>query len=156
MIPCLLNIWGVMLFLRIAWIVAQAGICLTYLIILLSEIVCVITTLSLSAICTNGLLKGGKGKFIIIYIFFCPIITFETVVAKKYKRVSYDGCGFNPHSGEWIIIYSHFYFFALARQKSGFEFLHSTQNASKFQRKVGNGVPLHYYILSAYTAVCGI
>lgn len=25
LIPCLLNIWGVMLFLRLSWIVAQAG-----------------------------------------------------------------------------------------------------------------------------------
>jgi solute carrier family 12 sodium/potassium/chloride transporter 2 len=26
LIPCLLNIWGVMLFLRLSWVVAQAGI----------------------------------------------------------------------------------------------------------------------------------
>lgn len=26
LIPCLLNIWGVMLFLRLSWIVAQSGI----------------------------------------------------------------------------------------------------------------------------------
>jgi hypothetical protein len=25
-IPCLLNIWGVMLFLRLSWVVAQSGI----------------------------------------------------------------------------------------------------------------------------------
>lgn len=25
LIPCLLNIWGVMLFLRLSWVVAQAG-----------------------------------------------------------------------------------------------------------------------------------
>ncbi|XP_046966935.1 bumetanide-sensitive sodium-(potassium)-chloride cotransporter-like, partial [Vanessa cardui] len=65
LIPCLLNIWGVMLFLRISWIVGQAGICLTVLIIFLSGIVCVITTLSLSAICTNGLLKGGGVYYIV-------------------------------------------------------------------------------------------
>ncbi|XP_026493445.2 bumetanide-sensitive sodium-(potassium)-chloride cotransporter-like [Vanessa tameamea] len=65
LIPCLLNIWGVMLFLRISWIVGQAGICLTVLIIFLSGVVCVITTLSLSAICTNGLLKGGGVYYIV-------------------------------------------------------------------------------------------
>ncbi|XP_050350416.1 bumetanide-sensitive sodium-(potassium)-chloride cotransporter-like [Nymphalis io] len=65
LIPCLLNIWGVMLFLRISWIVGQAGICLTVLIIFLSSVVCVITTLSLSAICTNGLLKGGGVYYIV-------------------------------------------------------------------------------------------
>lgn len=48
-----------MLFLRIAWIVAQAGIRLTLVIIGVSGLVCVITTLSLSAICTNGEVQGG-------------------------------------------------------------------------------------------------
>ncbi|CAH4022246.1 unnamed protein product [Pieris brassicae] len=65
LIPCLLNIWGVMLFLRIAWIVAQAGIALTIAIICLSGVVCVITTLSLSAICTNGELHGGGVYYIV-------------------------------------------------------------------------------------------
>ncbi|XP_047506433.1 bumetanide-sensitive sodium-(potassium)-chloride cotransporter-like [Pieris napi] len=65
LIPCLLNIWGVMLFLRIAWIVAQAGIALSIAIICLSGVVCVITTLSLSAICTNGELHGGGVYYIV-------------------------------------------------------------------------------------------
>ncbi|KAJ8718571.1 hypothetical protein PYW08_002808 [Mythimna loreyi] len=65
LIPCLLNIWGVMLFLRIAWIVAQAGIAVTIAIIVVSFIVCVITTLSLSAICTNGELHGGGVYYIV-------------------------------------------------------------------------------------------
>ncbi|CAK1542154.1 unnamed protein product [Leptosia nina] len=65
LIPCLLNIWGVMLFLRIAWIVAQAGIGLTIAIICLSGVVCIITTLSLSAICTNGELQGGGVYYIV-------------------------------------------------------------------------------------------
>lgn len=59
LIPCLLNIWGVMLFLRLSWIVAQAGISWSLLIIGISALVCVITTLSLSAISTNGEVKGG-------------------------------------------------------------------------------------------------
>ncbi|XP_047532293.1 bumetanide-sensitive sodium-(potassium)-chloride cotransporter [Vanessa atalanta] len=65
LIPCLLNIWGVMLFLRISWVVAQAGIGLTLVIIAVSAIVCVITTLSMSAICTNGEVKGGGIYYII-------------------------------------------------------------------------------------------
>lgn len=59
LIPCLLNIWGVMLFLRLSWIVAQAGIFESIIIIAISAVVCVITTLSLSAISTNGEVKGG-------------------------------------------------------------------------------------------------
>ncbi|XP_004929740.2 bumetanide-sensitive sodium-(potassium)-chloride cotransporter isoform X1 [Bombyx mori] len=65
LIPCLLNIWGVMLFLRIAWVVAQAGIGLSVIIVFLSAIVCVITTLSLSAICTNGQLQGGGVYYLV-------------------------------------------------------------------------------------------
>lgn len=64
-IPCLLNIWGVMLFLRLSWVVSQAGILGTLIIILISAGVCVITTLSLSAISTNGEVKGGGVYFII-------------------------------------------------------------------------------------------
>ncbi|XP_014227154.2 bumetanide-sensitive sodium-(potassium)-chloride cotransporter isoform X1 [Trichogramma pretiosum] len=65
LIPCLLNIWGVMLFLRLSWVVAQAGIMHSCIIIGISAAVCVITTLSLSAISTNGEVKGGGIYFII-------------------------------------------------------------------------------------------
>jgi len=65
MVPCLLNIWGVMLFLRLSWVVAQSGIWQTVAIISISAIVCVVTTLSLSAISTNGEVKGGGVYFII-------------------------------------------------------------------------------------------
>ncbi|KAB0800350.1 hypothetical protein PPYR_06090 [Photinus pyralis] len=65
LIPCLLNIWGVMLFLRLSWIVAQSGVGHSLIIIGVSAIVCVITTLSLSAICTNGEVKGGGIYYII-------------------------------------------------------------------------------------------
>ncbi|XP_030375779.1 bumetanide-sensitive sodium-(potassium)-chloride cotransporter isoform X2 [Scaptodrosophila lebanonensis] len=65
LIPCLLNIWGVMLFLRLSWVVAESGILQTLIIITISAVVCVITTLSLSAISTNGEVKGGGVYFII-------------------------------------------------------------------------------------------
>ncbi|EDV92859.1 bumetanide-sensitive sodium-(potassium)-chloride cotransporter [Drosophila grimshawi] len=65
LIPCLLNIWGVMLFLRLSWVVAEAGIILSLAIIAVATVVCVITTLSLSAISTNGEVKGGGVYFII-------------------------------------------------------------------------------------------
>ncbi|KAF2899446.1 hypothetical protein ILUMI_06729 [Ignelater luminosus] len=65
LIPCLLNIWGVMLFLRLSWIVAQSGIGFSLLIIAISAVVCIITTLSLSAISTNGEVKGGGIYYII-------------------------------------------------------------------------------------------
>lgn len=68
LIPCLLNIWGVMLFLRLSWVVAQAGVLQTCIIIGISAVVCVITTLSLSAISTNGEVKGGWYSFVYVCI----------------------------------------------------------------------------------------
>ncbi|XP_059611500.1 bumetanide-sensitive sodium-(potassium)-chloride cotransporter isoform X2 [Phlebotomus argentipes] len=65
LIPCLLNIWGVMLFLRLTWVVSLAGIGQTILIICISYFVCFVTTLSLSAISTNGEVKGGGIYYII-------------------------------------------------------------------------------------------
>lgn len=59
MLRCLLNIWGVMLFLRLTWVVGQSGIGWSTVIIMLSALVTVVTTLSMSAVCTNGEVKGG-------------------------------------------------------------------------------------------------
>ena len=56
---CLLNIWGVMLFLRLTWVVGQAGIVQGILVITLANVVTVITTISMSAVSTNGQIKGG-------------------------------------------------------------------------------------------------
>lgn len=60
LIRCLLNIWGVMLFLRLSWVVGQAGILQGFLLILTTTIVTSITSLSMSAISTNGVIKGGN------------------------------------------------------------------------------------------------
>nr|CAB3266102.1 solute carrier family 12 member 2 [Phallusia mammillata] len=65
LVRCMLNIWGVMLFLRLSWVVGQAGIGFSLLIILLSSVVTVITTLSMSAICTNGQVRGGGAYYLI-------------------------------------------------------------------------------------------
>ena len=62
---CLLNIWGVMLYLRLSWVVGQAGIGLASVIVLLSAVVTTLTTLSMSAVCTNGEVKGGDCHFLI-------------------------------------------------------------------------------------------
>ncbi|XP_049837763.1 bumetanide-sensitive sodium-(potassium)-chloride cotransporter-like isoform X10 [Schistocerca gregaria] len=55
----LLSIWGIMLFLRLSWVVGQAGIVQGLLLILSTSAVTVITGLSMSAISTNGIIKGG-------------------------------------------------------------------------------------------------
>ncbi|ELU01077.1 hypothetical protein CAPTEDRAFT_156991 [Capitella teleta] len=65
LVRCLLNIYGVMLFLRLSWVVGQSGIGLTAVVILLATVVTTITALSMSAICTNGQVKGGGAYFMI-------------------------------------------------------------------------------------------
>ncbi|XP_030832126.1 solute carrier family 12 (sodium/potassium/chloride transporters), member 2 isoform X1 [Strongylocentrotus purpuratus] len=65
LIRCVLNIWGVMLFLRLTWIVGQAGILYASVIVLMSAVVTTLTTLSMSAICTNGEVKGGGAYYMI-------------------------------------------------------------------------------------------
>ncbi|CAH0718095.1 unnamed protein product, partial [Brenthis ino] len=62
---CLLNIWGVMLFLRLSWVVGQAGIAQASLLILTTSVVTTITALSMSAISTNGVIKGGGTYYMI-------------------------------------------------------------------------------------------
>ncbi|CAH0758269.1 unnamed protein product [Diatraea saccharalis] len=62
---CLLNIWGVMLFLRLSWVIGQAGIAQAVLLILTTSVVTTITALSMSAISTNGVIKGGGTYYMI-------------------------------------------------------------------------------------------
>ena len=64
-VPVLLNIFGVILFLRLGWVAGQAGTLYGTLIICLSNVVTGITALSLCAICTNGEVKGGGAYFLI-------------------------------------------------------------------------------------------
>ncbi|XP_060780297.1 solute carrier family 12 member 1 [Neoarius graeffei] len=65
LVRCMLNIWGVMLFIRLSWVVGQAGSGLATVIILLSMVVTMITGLSMSAICTNGVVRGGGAYYLI-------------------------------------------------------------------------------------------
>lgn len=54
-----------MLFLRLSWVVGQSGVIQTLAIIGISTVVCLITVTSLSAISTNGEVKGGGIYYII-------------------------------------------------------------------------------------------
>ncbi len=53
------------IFLRLSWVVGQAGLGLTTVIIIIATIVTFITALSASAICTNGEVKGGGAYYLI-------------------------------------------------------------------------------------------
>ncbi|KAM9481382.1 solute carrier family 12 member 1 [Clarias gariepinus] len=65
LVRCMLNIWGVMLFIRLSWVFGQAGSGLGIIIILLSLVVTTLTGLSMSAICTNGVVRGGGAYYLI-------------------------------------------------------------------------------------------
>ncbi|XP_047437168.1 solute carrier family 12 member 1 [Mugil cephalus] len=65
LVRCMLNIWGVMLFIRLSWVFGQAGWGLGIVVILLSCVVTTITGLSMSAICTNGVVRGGGAYYLI-------------------------------------------------------------------------------------------
>uniref|UniRef100_A0A8C6TC31 Solute carrier family 12 member 1 n=1 Tax=Neogobius melanostomus TaxID=47308 RepID=A0A8C6TC31_9GOBI len=64
-VRCMLNIWGVMLFIRLSWVFGQAGWGLGIVVIALSCVVTTITALSVSAICTNGVVRGGGAYYLI-------------------------------------------------------------------------------------------
>ncbi|XP_051539485.1 solute carrier family 12 member 2 isoform X1 [Myxocyprinus asiaticus] len=65
LVRCMLNIWGVMLFIRMTWIVGQAGIAYSCLIVLMATVVTSITGCSTSAIATNGFVRGGGAYYLI-------------------------------------------------------------------------------------------
>ena len=65
MAGCLLNIFGVIMFLRVGFVVGQAGIIQALLIMAISTVVTVTTALSMSAICTNGTILAGGAYYII-------------------------------------------------------------------------------------------
>lgn len=65
LVRCMLNIWGVMLFIRMSWIVGQAGIALSCMIVAMATVVTTITGLSTSAIATNGFVRGGGAYYLI-------------------------------------------------------------------------------------------
>jgi hypothetical protein len=57
-VPCVLSIWGIILFLRFGFIIAQAGVVGTMAMFIVGYSINIFTTLSLSAISTNGTVRG--------------------------------------------------------------------------------------------------
>ncbi|XP_043540422.1 uncharacterized protein LOC122545480, partial [Chiloscyllium plagiosum] len=57
-LPCLQNILGVILFLRLTWVVGTAGILQSFCIIFLCCSCTMLTAISMSAIATNGVVPG--------------------------------------------------------------------------------------------------
>ncbi|KAF4722152.1 hypothetical protein FOZ63_027639, partial [Perkinsus olseni] len=64
-LPCMANILGVLLFLRLPWIVGLAGVWQSFGAVLLGCTCTFITSLSLSAVATNGKVKAGGSYYLI-------------------------------------------------------------------------------------------
>ncbi|MFC1585265.1 Na-K-Cl cotransporter [Fibrobacterota bacterium] len=64
-VPTILTILGVIMYLRLGWVVGNAGLINTLLILLIAQSITILTALSLSEICTNMELKGGGAYYLI-------------------------------------------------------------------------------------------
>ncbi|CAH0562337.1 unnamed protein product [Brassicogethes aeneus] len=64
-LPCIQNIFGVILFIRLTWVVGTAGAIQGFLIVLICCCVTMLTAISMSAIATNGVVPGGGSYFMI-------------------------------------------------------------------------------------------
>ena len=63
--PSILTILGIILFLRLGYVVGNAGLSRALVIIVLANVISVLTTVSLSAIATNLKVKGGGDYYLI-------------------------------------------------------------------------------------------
>ncbi|XP_069898216.1 solute carrier family 12 member 7 isoform X1 [Dipodomys merriami] len=64
-LPCLQNILGVILFLRLTWIVGAAGVLESFLIVAMCCTCTMLTAISMSAIATNGVVPAGGSYYMI-------------------------------------------------------------------------------------------
>ncbi|XP_076946383.1 cation-chloride cotransporter 1-like [Bidens hawaiensis] len=64
-IPCLQNILGIIYYIRFSWIVGIAGISESLFVVTLCGLCTFLTAISLSAIATNGAMKGGGPYYLI-------------------------------------------------------------------------------------------
>ncbi|CAA18413.2 vacuolar membrane cation-chloride cotransporter Vhc1 [Schizosaccharomyces pombe] len=62
-IPTTLNVLSILLYLRFPWIIGEAGVLKTLLMLFISYAVGIFTSLSISAICTNGMVRGGGAYY---------------------------------------------------------------------------------------------
>ena len=64
-IPTALNVLSILMFLRFGFILGQLGIICTIILLLLCYLINLLTTLSISAIATNGTVRGGGAYYMI-------------------------------------------------------------------------------------------
>ena len=64
-LPVMLAMQGTIMFLRFGFIVGQAGLLVTWVMLFISFSAATLTVLSLSAVCTNGVMQGGGAYYVI-------------------------------------------------------------------------------------------
>ncbi|KAM9296134.1 solute carrier family 12 member 5 [Gastrophryne carolinensis] len=64
-LPCLQNIFGVILFLRLTWVVGVGGVLESFLIVVMCCSCTMLTAISMSAIATNGVVPAGGSYYMI-------------------------------------------------------------------------------------------
>lgn len=64
-VPCLQNIMGIIYFIRFSWIVGMGGVLQSLLLVSFCGLCTFLTAISLSAIATNGAMKGGGPYYLI-------------------------------------------------------------------------------------------
>ncbi|KAK3807263.1 MAG: amino acid permease-domain-containing protein [Benniella sp.] len=91
-VPCWLSIWGIILFLRFGFIIGQAGVMGTMGMFIVGYLINIFTTLSLSAISTNGTVRGG-GVYYLVSRSLGP--EFGGSIGMIYFLCTVIGCGMN-------------------------------------------------------------
>ncbi|KAJ8257586.1 hypothetical protein GJAV_G00187370 [Gymnothorax javanicus] len=64
-LPCLQNIFGVILFLRMTWVVGVGGVIESFIIVFMCCSTTMLTAISMSAIATNGVVPAGGSYYMI-------------------------------------------------------------------------------------------
>ncbi|KAL5021310.1 hypothetical protein ScPMuIL_000465, partial [Solemya velum] len=64
-LPCIQNIFGVLLFIRMGWIVGMSGALESFLLVIFCCCTTMLTAISMSAIATNGVVPAGGSYFMI-------------------------------------------------------------------------------------------
>lgn len=64
-LPTSLNVLSILMFLRFGFIIGQMGIMGTFLLLVMSYVIDILTVMSISAISTNGTVKGGGAYYMI-------------------------------------------------------------------------------------------
>ncbi|CAF0969423.1 unnamed protein product [Adineta ricciae] len=64
-LPCVQNIFGVIVFIRLFWLIGIAGVLQTLLIVIICSLCTLLTAISMAAIATNGIVPAGGAYFMI-------------------------------------------------------------------------------------------